>query len=91
MPDLRSFTAFSDRVGPASVVEFLNIFFPHDHRVRGAPWRVRDKFIGDSLLAIFDGHALASMPECAREIVRRFNALPPPEGWGWGSDWRRGR
>ena len=84
MPDLRAFTAFSDRVGPVSVVEFLNIFFRMTTACVERHGGFVDKFIGDAILAIFDGNAIAAMPACAREIVRRFDALPPPEGLGLG-------
>ena len=84
MPDLRNFTSFADEVGPTRVVEFLNKFFRMTTACVERHGGFVDKFIGDAILAIFDAHALPSMPACSAEILQRFNALPPPEGLGLG-------
>ena len=93
--DLRGFTAFSEHLSPAEVLEFLN-------EVQGALARVVrtyggtvDKFMGDGMLAVFgvpeelDDHAVRSVC-AANEMLRvidginrtRDDALPVRIGIG---------
>jgi adenylate cyclase len=84
MVDIRNFTPYAEREDPARVVDFLNRFFKamtacierHDGRV--------DKFIGDAILAQFEPQTVPGMASCAREMVRLFASLEPPEKTGIG-------
>jgi adenylate cyclase len=85
--DLRGFTAMSETLQPAQVVEQLNAYHAtmlEEVRRHGG---VLDKFIGDGMLAVFGVHlaqgALSSAPDagaeaavsCARAMLRALDAL----------------
>ena len=80
--DIRNFTAFSERHSPKEVITFLNDYF----REIGAPVSdfggVVDKYIGDSIMAIFApvygtaDHAIAALKTAMamRTALATFNA-----------------
>lgn len=82
--DIRSFSAYSERVPPADLVRHLNEYF--DAMVASITSRggVVDKFIGDAVMAVFGG--LIELPgpagaalDAALEMRRRLKAM--------NSDW----
>ncbi len=58
--DIRGYTAFSERVAPEVVVEMLNFYFQkHTDIIRQHDGDV-DKFVGDQILAVFQGEAMVA-------------------------------
>jgi len=80
--DIRGFTSFSENYSPKELVEFLNQYFSYItepiHQYRG----VVNKFIGDSVMAIFspifgvENHAEAAVQAALgiRQALKEFNA-----------------
>ncbi len=73
--DIRSFTALTEKHQPETVVKFLNIHFSRVVEVVSRNYGFVDKFIGDSVMAVFDAefcgymHRLCAMTAAA-EILR---------------------
>jgi adenylate cyclase len=57
--DIRGFTAFSERVDPQVVVEMLNLYLSRQAEIVEANGGDIDKFVGDELVAIFQGEDMA--------------------------------
>jgi len=72
--DLRGFTALTERVAAARVVELLNEFYAIVERVCDAEGGVLTQFLGDGVVVVFGG-PLAPMPDHARCAVRAAVAL----------------
>ncbi|MGF7209580.1 adenylate cyclase [Skermanella aerolata] len=53
--DIRGYTAFSERVDPEVVVEMLNLYFQHQAEIIQQHGGDVDKYVGDQLLAVFQG------------------------------------
>jgi adenylate cyclase len=53
LTDIRNFTAISEQMDPAEVVELLNSYFPGMINIIFHHQGMVDKFIGDSILAVF--------------------------------------
>ncbi len=53
--DIRGFTAFSDRLPPAKVIEMLNIYLRKEAEIIEKNGGSIDKFIGDAVMAVFEG------------------------------------
>lgn len=53
--DIRGFTAFSEKVNPEQVVEYLNEYLDSMVRAINAAGGTIDKFIGDAIMAVFGG------------------------------------
>jgi adenylate cyclase len=64
--DLRGFTPMSERYPPLAVVELLNHYYCTMVRVIDAHGGVIDKFMGDSVMAIFDSKG---NPQAARKLL----------------------
>ena len=80
--DIRSFTALSERMAPRELVTFLNEYFSFVVRPIAAERGVVNKFIGDSVMAVFspvcgvEDHAEAAIRAAPgmREALAAFNA-----------------
>jgi class 3 adenylate cyclase len=72
--DLRGFTALSERLAAARVVELLNEFYAIVERVCEAEDGVLTQFLGDGVVVVFGG-PLAPVPDHARRAVRAAIAL----------------
>lgn len=74
--DIRGYTEFSERVSPEEVIEALNMYFDVQTRIVEAHKGDIDKFIGDALVAVFEGEAMESRATaCAVEIIAAMNQL----------------
>jgi adenylate cyclase len=68
--DIRGFTTFSETVSPEAVVEMLNRVLDAQARVVVAGGGDIDKFVGDALMAVFQGdRAVLRAVECAVAMV----------------------
>ncbi len=57
--DIRGFTAFSDKVEPEVVVDMLNTYLRHQAQIVRQFQGDIDKYVGDELLAVFQGDEMA--------------------------------
>ena len=87
--DIRGYTAFSERVDPEVVVEMLNLYFQHQAEIVQRHGGDVDKYVGDQLLAVFQGE---DMVENAVRAAIRIQERPPNSaasirngGWRWAS------
>ncbi|WP_299624501.1 adenylate/guanylate cyclase domain-containing protein [uncultured Tateyamaria sp.] len=62
--DIRGYTEFSERVAPEVVIEALNEYFEVQTRIVEAHQGDVDKFIGDALVAVFEGDAMEQRAIC---------------------------
>ena len=68
--DIRGYTEFSERVPPETVIEVLNSYFEKQTGVVEAHQGDVDKFVGDALVAVFEGPRMESRAvACAVEIT----------------------
>ncbi len=72
--DLRGFTALTERVAAARVVELLNEFYAIVERVCEAEGGVLTQFLGDGVVVVFGG-PLAPIPDHAHAAVRAAVSL----------------
>ncbi|MGP1602413.1 adenylate/guanylate cyclase domain-containing protein [Treponema sp.] len=78
--DIRSFTAISEKLEPAEVVEFLNEYMTAMVDCVNDTHGVVDKFIGDAIMAVWGAPTSAGSPEedalnCIRAAMRMRAAL----------------
>lgn len=74
--DIRGYTEFSERVEPEVVIEALNRYFEVQGDVVERHGGDIDKFIGDALVAVFEGEAMeANAVACAVEIAGAMQEL----------------
>jgi adenylate cyclase len=66
--DIRGYTAFAERVDPEVVVEMLNIYFQHQAEIVQRHGGDVDKYVGDQLLAVFQGEDMVC--DAVRAAVR---------------------
>jgi adenylate cyclase len=79
--DIRGFTRFSESVPPERVVELLNSVLDAQARVVVAHGGDIDKFVGDALMAVFQGEGAARHAvESAVEMVAAVHAAQATEG-----------
>jgi len=74
--DIRGYTSFSEAHPPEVVVEMLNLYLDSQtHSIRAHRGDV-DKFVGDAVVAIFDGPGMERRAvECGLEIQGKMQAL----------------
>lgn len=79
--DIRGFTAFSEKVEPEVVIEMLNTYLSVQADLVKAHGGDVDKFVGDELVAVFQGEQMvANAARCADAIqkeIARLNAENP--------------
>ncbi|MEL3906672.1 MAG: adenylate/guanylate cyclase domain-containing protein [Treponema sp.] len=78
--DIRSFTAISEKLEPAEVVEFLNEYMTQMVECVNDTHGVVDKFIGDAIMAVWGAPTTAGSPRedalnCIRAALRMRAAL----------------
>lgn len=74
--DIRGYTEFSERVEPEVVIEALNRYFEVQGAVVERHGGDIDKFIGDALVAVFEGDGMeTNAVACAVEIVSKMAGL----------------
>ncbi len=74
--DIRGYTEFSERVSPEVVIEALNRYFDVQTDIVGKYGGDVDKFVGDALVAVFDGAEMeARAVGCAVEITEAMAGL----------------
>jgi adenylate cyclase len=66
--DIRGYTAFAERVDPEVVVEMLNLYFQHQAEIVQRHGGDVDKYVGDQLLAVFQGEDMVC--DAVRAAVR---------------------
>lgn len=81
--DVRGFTAYSETREPEEVVEMLNRYLQVQTEVVARYGGDIDKFVGDELMARFEGEGMERRATlCAVEIVRAVDALDKELGSG---------
>ncbi len=74
--DIRGFTAFSEKVDPEVVVDMLNVYLRHQADIVRRYQGDIDKFVGDELVAVFQGdQMLENTLLCALEIQDKMASL----------------
>ncbi len=74
--DVRGFTAMSEKMSPEEVVEVLNIYLNMQSKIIHQQGGAVDKFIGDQVMAIFEGEGSESRAvRAAVEIQRNCQLL----------------
>jgi len=74
--DIRGYTSFSESVPPETVVEMLNLYLDSQTQSIRAHQGDVDKFVGDAVVAIFDGPEKERQAvECGLEIQRKMQVL----------------
>jgi adenylate cyclase len=67
--DIRGYTAFAERQDPEAVIEVLNLYLRHQADIVGRHHGDIDKFVGDQIVAVFQGEQMArNAVRCALEI-----------------------
>ena len=79
--DIRGYTEFSERVSPEVVIEALNQYFDVQTDIVEKHGGDVDKFIGDALVAVFDGEdmekrAVACSVEITEAMVKLLDEFP---------------
>jgi len=74
--DIRGYTEFSERVPPETVIEALNRYFDVQTEVVEKHQGDVDKFIGDALVAVFEGPDMEHRAvSCSVEIIEEMAGL----------------
>lgn len=74
--DIRGFTAFSEKVEPDVVIAMLNTYLRHQADIVNKYQGDVDKFVGDELVAVFQGEKMVENAVCcALEIQKKMNSL----------------
>jgi class 3 adenylate cyclase len=74
--DIRGFTSISDKLGPARVIEMLNIYLRAEAEIIERNSGSIDKFIGDAVMAVFEGpERFANAARAAVEIQGAMRTL----------------
>ncbi|TDE39087.1 adenylate/guanylate cyclase domain-containing protein [Antarcticimicrobium sediminis] len=74
--DIRGYTEFSERVSPEVVIEALNSYFDVQTRIVERFGGDVDKFVGDALVAVFEGDGMEQRAVgCAVEITAAMARL----------------
>ena len=80
--DIRNFSAIAEDCEPEKVVKIINIYFDVQTSIIEANGGIVDKFMGDQIMAIFQGpnmvenavHAATEIQRCVKELNRRRQA-----------------
>jgi adenylate cyclase len=79
--DIRGFTSFSERAEPEEVVALVNSYLTEQARLVREHGGEVDKYLGDAVMAIFDGPTMArAAVHCALAIRAAFAAGPSASG-----------
>ncbi|GAA6201890.1 adenylate/guanylate cyclase domain-containing protein [Aquicoccus sp. SU-CL01552] len=74
--DIRGYTEFSERVAPEVVIEALNSYFDVQTEIVETFGGDVDKFVGDALVAVFEGEAMEQRAvSCSVEITAAMARL----------------
>lgn len=74
--DVRSFSSVAERLAPEEIVKLINIYFDLQTRIIESHKGIVDKFIGDQIMAIFEGENMAdSALRAAVKIQRQIRLL----------------
>ncbi|WP_415403918.1 adenylate/guanylate cyclase domain-containing protein [Tateyamaria sp. SN3-11] len=74
--DIRGYTEFSERVAPEVVIEALNEYFEVQNRIVVEHKGDVDKFIGDALVAVFEGDEMERRAvACSVQIIEAMQEL----------------
>ncbi|HUI28847.1 MAG TPA: adenylate/guanylate cyclase domain-containing protein [Candidatus Acidoferrales bacterium] len=74
--DIRGFTSISERVEPEVVIELLNAYLSLQAKIVTKYNGVVDKYVGDELIAIFEGEKMADEAVlCAAEIQNEIGKI----------------
>ncbi|WP_299369065.1 adenylate/guanylate cyclase domain-containing protein [uncultured Tateyamaria sp.] len=74
--DIRGYTEFSERVAPEVVIEALNEYFEAQNKIVVQHEGDVDKFIGDALVAVFEGENMERRAICCSvQIIDAMQAL----------------
>jgi class 3 adenylate cyclase len=74
--DIRGFTAYSEQVEPELVIELLNNYLSKQTKIVTKYDGVIDKYVGDELIAIFEGENMVDQAVlCAIEIQKEIAQL----------------
>jgi adenylate cyclase len=74
--DIRGFTAFSEKVQPDIVIAMLNTYLRHQAEIVLAHYGDIDKYVGDELVAVFQGDDMVeNAARSALEIQRKIEEL----------------
>jgi adenylate cyclase len=82
--DIRGYTAFSERVDPEVVVEMLNLYFQHQAEIVQRHGGDVDKYVGDQLLAVFQGENMVENAVRAAIHIQENTAELSREHPEWG-------
>lgn len=78
--DIRGFTSYSERVEPERVVSMLNAALAIQSRIVRQHGGDIDKYVGDELVAVFEGEAMVERAvRAALDILRDLPGTLPPE------------
>ena len=70
--DVRGFTAMSEKMSPEEVVEILNVYLNLQAKIVGNWGGTVDKYVGDEIMAIFEGKGLEINAMRAAIEIQRF-------------------
>ncbi len=74
--DIRGYTSFSERTDPEQVIEILNVYLQHQADQVTKHGGDIDKFVGDEIVAVFQGEAMVSnVIACALDIQAAMQRL----------------
>ncbi len=74
--DVRNFSTISEELDPEEIVKLINIYFELQTRIIESHDGIVDKFMGDQIMAIFEGRNMAdSVLRAAVEIQRQIRML----------------
>jgi len=74
--DVRNFSSIAERLDPEEIVKLINIYFDLQTRIIEQNHGIVDKFMGDQIMAIFQGRNMAdSVLRAAVEIQRQVRIL----------------
>jgi len=74
--DVRNFSSIAEKLDPEEIVKLINIYFDLQTRIIERNHGIVDKFMGDQIMAIFQGRSMAdSVLRAAVEIQRQVRML----------------